>query len=725
MSKKTSYIPYLRTSQPMPKEQAEEIWKSLERCITQIFDFQAFKLSFEELYRKAYDLVIHKYGELLYNGVHESFKKQSTIILTQLLNDSPSMLFDNFYKSWTDFKSAINMIKDILMYMDKNYVQNKSLTPVFDLGISSFKSLVVLNPSISERVKLWIIENIQKDRNLQMMPIDKILLKNVIGTLAEVSKDKSVYISLFESPFIDQSRSFFSREACDLIMTESCTEFLKKVEKRLKEERERVEALMDPRTENLILKVVDECFIKSHSKALAHMDNSGCIRLMDNMQIDDLNRMFLLFSRVQDCVKEISVCMSMSIEQELTKVISSESSSNHKQFITEILKLREKYDTIVTKAFEKDANMQTVMKLSFENCINKNRKTVLALTLYADVLQKKEIKNMADQEIDSVFNSLIVLFRYLNDKDIFENLYKEALAFRLLDSSSLSDDSEKLMVKKLKIECGSQYTAKMEGMINDMKNAKDVIREYVVANDFIEFKVLTSSYWPQSQLKNIVLPLEISGKMERFKKLYLSRHSGRSLTWRTNLGNAEVRAFLGKNRVKHELIVSTYQMAVLLLFNERNCYSFESIVENLCVDDPGFDKHLLGLVKCGVLQIDNSDKRFESKTQVMLNDDFKNRMFRLKVSIIKSKEKSESIAEEDIPEIVESDRKHMIEAAIVKIMKARRQLVHSLLIAEVTKMVSWKFIASNKMIKGRIENLIEREFLQRDHRDSNLYLYIV
>jgi cullin 3 len=608
--------------------------------------------------------------------------------------------------------------------MDKNYVQNKSLVPVFDLGVSSFKSQVVLNPCISEKLKDWIMENIQKDRNSQMMTIDKILLKNVIGTLAEISKDKSVYISLFENPFIEQSRSFFAREALELVMTDSCTEFLKKVEKRLKEEKERVEALMDPRTEGLILKVVDDSFIKTHSRTLAHMENSGCIRLMDNMQIIDLNRMFLLFSRVPDSLKEISSCLSISVERELTKVINSDH-PNHKQFITELLKVREKYETIVNKSFEKDAHLQTVMKLSFENCINKNKKTVIALTRYADVLQKKELKSLNDNETDAIFNSIILLFRYLNDKDIFESLYKEALAVRLLAGSSLSDESEKLMVKKLKVECGSQYTSKMEGMINDMKVAKDVIKDCTISNDFIEFKVLTSSYWPQSQIKNIVLPVEISGKMERFKRLYLSKYSGRNLTWGTNLGTAEIRAFLGRNRTKHELIVSTYQMAVLLLFNERNSFNFESISQTLCVDDVNFDKHVLGLVKSGVLIIDNNEKKLEEATVVSLNEEFKNRMFRIKVPVIKTKEKVDTVNDEDVPEIVESDRKHMIEAAIVKIMKSRRQMPHSLLIAEVTKMVSWKFIAGNKMIKGRIENLIEREFIQRDQRDNNLYLYVV
>ena len=725
MAKKGTYIPYLRTAMPVPKDQAEEIWRSLEKCISQIFDFQAFKLSFEELYRKAYDLVIHKYGELLYNGVGESFKGQSLLIFSQLQNETPQLLFENFFRSWTDYKSAINMIKDILMYMDKNYVMSKSLMPVYELGVSAFRNYVILNPGISERVTEWILENIQKDRNMQMMSIDKILLKNVIGTLAEVSKDKGVYVSLFENPFIEQSRVFFTREAMEMIGSYSCPEFLKNVEKRLKEERERVEALMDPRTEVLVLRVVDECFIKSHARTLAHMENSGCIRLMDNMQLEDLKRMFLLFSRIPDCLKEISNCMSISIENELNTIISNEHSPNHKQLITDILQLRDKYDTIVSKAFQKDMKMQTIMKISFENCINRNKKVVISLTKYADILQKKEIKNLPDNEVDSIFSSIILLFRYINDKDMFESLYKEALAARLLENSSLSDESERLLIKKLKIECGSQYTSKMEGMILDTKMAKDLIKDYVISNDVIEYKVLSAGFWPQDQIVNIFLPAELALKMDRFKKMYLSRYSGRNLVWKTNLGNAEIRAFLGKNRTKHELIVSTYQMATLLLFNEKPVYRYSDICEYLCVEDSNYNRHVLGLVKSTILSLDNTEKKVDPETLVSLNDDFKNRLYRIKVPVLKSKEKVEFSSLEDVPEVVESDRKHMVEAAIVKVMKSRRTLNHMQLIAEVSKLVSWKFLPNNKLIKGRIENLIEREFIQRDPRDTNTYLYIV
>jgi hypothetical protein len=58
-------------------------------------------------------------------------------------------------------------------------------------------------------------------------------------------------------------------------------------------------------------------------------------------------------------------------------------------------------------------------------------------------------------------------------KDIFEAFYKKDLAKRLLLGRSASIDAEKLMIAKLKSECGNQFTQNIEGMFRDMEVARD------------------------------------------------------------------------------------------------------------------------------------------------------------------------------------------------------------------------------------------------------------
>ena len=61
---------------------------------------------------------------------------------------------------------------------------------------------------------------------------------------------------------------------------------------------------------------------------------------------------------------------------------------------------------------------------------------------------------------------------------MFEAFYKKDLAKRLLLQRSVSNDAEKGMITKLKAECGSQFTNKLEGMFNDMELSHDIISAF-------------------------------------------------------------------------------------------------------------------------------------------------------------------------------------------------------------------------------------------------------
>ena len=64
---------------------------------------------------------------------------------------------------------------------------------------------------------------------------------------------------------------------------------------------------------------------------------------------------------------------------------------------------------------------------------------------------------MTEQEIEVVLDKCMVLFRFLQEKDVFERYYKQHLAKRLLLDKSMSDDSEKNMISKLKVRINYYY----------------------------------------------------------------------------------------------------------------------------------------------------------------------------------------------------------------------------------------------------------------------------
>lgn len=114
----------------------------------------------------------------------------------------------------------------------------------------------------------------------------------------------------------------------------------------------------------------------------------------------------------------------------------------------------------------------------FEYFLNLNAKSPEYLSLFIDDKLKKGVKGMSDQEIEHVLDKTMVLFRFIQDKDIFERYYKQHLAKRLLLNKSSSDDLEKSMITKLKTECGCQFTSKLEGMFKDISISNTLNDEF-------------------------------------------------------------------------------------------------------------------------------------------------------------------------------------------------------------------------------------------------------
>lgn len=87
-------------------------------------------MSYEELYRTAYNLVLHKHGEMLYNNVKATTAELLRPLAEKLLAAADDVFLADLNRVWSDQKLCIIMIKDILLYMNKNYVPKVKLKPV-------------------------------------------------------------------------------------------------------------------------------------------------------------------------------------------------------------------------------------------------------------------------------------------------------------------------------------------------------------------------------------------------------------------------------------------------------------------------------------------------------------------------------------------------------------------------------------------------------------------
>jgi len=738
----------------MDEKYVNNIWSLLKNAIQEIQKKNNSGLSFEELYRNAYTMVLHKHGEKLYTGLRDVVTEH---LVGKVKEDVLRALNNNFLQTlnsaWNDHQTSMVMIRDILMYMDRVYVQQNNVENVYNLGLIIFRDQVVRHPSIRDHLRSTLLDKVAKERRGEV--VDRGAVKNACQMLMVLGIDsRAVYEEDFEKPFLDQSAEFYRSESQKFLAENSASVYIKKVEARINEEAERATHYLDKSTEDPVVRVLEEELISKHMKTIVEMENSGVVHMLENNKTDDLACMYKLFIRVKEGLKTMSDCISKYLKDQGKALVSEEGEESKSAitYVQNLLDLKDRFGHFLHESFSDDKIFKHMISSDFEFFINLNPKSPEYLSLFVDDKLKKGVKGMTEQEIENVLDKSMVLFRYLQEKDVFERYYKQHLARRLLLNKSGSDDSEKNMISKLKTECGCQFTSKLEGMFKDMALSSSIQEEFkhycqdkkvMLFGVDMTVRVLTTGYWPTQTATPISIPAEPRAAFEAFRVFYLSKHSGRQLTLQPHLGSADLHAsFSGPKREdtdsgpassakgirKHILQVSTYQMCVLVLFNMRDKWTFEEIKNETDMPERELTRALQSLAvgKLGqrVLQKDPKTKEIEAAHSFCVNEQFTSKLVRVKIQMVASN-KGEAEPESKATRIkVDEDRKHEIEAALVRIMKARKKLQHNTLVAECTDMLRSRFLPSPVVIKKRIEGLIEREYLARSQDDRKVYTYV-
>lgn len=254
--------------------------------------------------------------------------------------------------------------------------------------------------------------------------------------------------------------------------------------------------------------------------------------------------------------------------------------------------------------------------------------------------------------------------------------------------------------------------------------------------------VLTTGFWPLQTTSACNLPTEAREACDNFRKFYSSVHSGRTLTWNTSLGQADLRCNFETGR--KELVVHTYQMVILMLFNTRDTYTFKEILDITQIPEAECVRHILSLAHPSQKVLKKNPNKLEiSHTDTFtFNSQYKSQLYRNKIPLLSKTviaksstatstlntdnagSSSSSSNSNDIPASVLESRKHCVEASIVRIMKSRKTLDHNNLVAEVIRQLNSRFHVEPIFIKQRIEALIEQEYLKRDEENRKMYHYL-
>lgn len=343
---------------------------------------------------------------------------------------------------------------------------------------------------------------------------------------------------------------------------------------------------------------------------------------------------------------------------------------------------------------------------------------------------------------------VLQLFCLLQAKDVFEAFYKKDLAKRLLLNRVQSMDVERQFVSLLKAECGAGYTSKIEGMFQDIEWSRETMARYRSSPEHAEHRsgdgaagvvdmdvqILTTGYWPvYTQYPKLVLPTSMRTPQHQFWSHYKQKYQGRKIVWQYALGNCSVR-FTLRNK-QYDLIVSLCQALVLLCFNGQASKTLGDVSKEIGFGDLEELERIvqsLSLGKEGTRVLKRTGPRSSGKGPAIhisdaltVNDKFTSPHRRIRINNLLKKKVAKEASQEERDKVLEAvsrDRLYLMDAVLVRIMKARKTILHQQLIPQVLEQI--KFHSQPSDIKKRIESLIEREYMERDAKDRNRYNYL-
>ncbi|MCL7033035.1 hypothetical protein MKW94_018899 [Papaver nudicaule] len=705
-----------------------------------------------KLYTVIYNMCVQKPPHDVSDKIYGKYKETFEVYLRSRARPAIQQKHDVFMlqelvQRWKNHKVMVRWLSRFCFYLDRYYIPRKSLPSLDDTGKNCFREIIY--EYLKVHLKNVVISLINQER--EGVEIDRTMLKNALEIFVEMGANTvgglGCYVDDFETAFITDTADYYSRKASAWIQEDSCPDYMIKAEECLKREKDRVTNYLHSSTEGKLLEEVQTHLLLNNAQRLFDKEQSGCTALLKDDKTSDLDRMYRLFSNIKNGLDPLSAAFKQHVTSEgmsIVKQVDDAVATSKKEdraaaglleqsFVRRVIDLHDKYYAYVTGPFKKDSLFHKALKEAFEKFLNKSvggSSVAELLAIFCDGILRKggSTEKLSDDAIEETLDKIVVLLSYIDDKDLFAEFCKKKLARRLLfDKNSAEDEHERNFLSKLKLQCGGQFTSKMEGMITDLTVARENqsgYEEYVNSHDFahpgmdFNITILTTGHWPTYKTIDLNLPTEMAQCVLSFKDYYQSKTKNRKLTYLYTLGSCNG---LGKFQKKPvELILSTHQACLLMLFNSSDKLSYSEIRAqlNLTDDDVVRLLHSLSCAKYKILTKEPNTRSISQKDSFTWNADFTDKMRRIKVPLAPVDEKKKVI------EDVDKDRRFAIDAAIVRIMKARKVLQYNDLVTTCVEQLSRMFKPDFKVIKKRIEDLISREFLARDEENPNTFKYL-
>ncbi|KAA0202702.1 hypothetical protein HAZT_HAZT001419, partial [Hyalella azteca] len=397
---------------------------------------------------------------------------------------------------------------------------------------------------LKERLVLVLLSCIKADRLNKGLVAPVHIVKGVILSFVEVCnfKKKNTYVfcllyplssalqlyeSVFEELLLQQTAEFYRGESIALLQELTPSQYMTRVIARKEEEKMRCAKFLPPSCHVKLEKKVHVELVEKHMTML----HGECGKLVAGERVEDLANMYVLLKPIKDALKPLVSCIQEHIKQQGLQAVHQLSGENMAtQFVENLLAVHAKYSGLVAEMFNRDHQFQEALHRAFESVVNSKMsrnfpKSPEIIAKYCDTLLKKSTKGLSEGEVDDKLTHCITIFKYVEDKDVFQKFYSRHLAKRLIHQQSVSMDLEESMINKLKSACGYEFTSKLHRMFTDMtlsESQNQKFSEFLKDNKLsldtnFAINILQAGAWPLGTTSlgfSMALPLELEKPLQ-------------------------------------------------------------------------------------------------------------------------------------------------------------------------------------------------------------------
>ncbi|KAJ8867527.1 hypothetical protein PR048_031329 [Dryococelus australis] len=738
----------------VPKaENFDEKWDKLQKTIEKLVSLEnVSRKLWNDHFSDIYFLCVanpQPFTERLYNETKKFLHNHVKMISAQLLESSCNDIVINYYIAWIKYSVGVRHLHSLFLYLNIQYVKFRhdpyvqtiqevsnngpECMVIGELALTMWKTHVIavvkdilIDSLFKGIISFKIHSSVSDNKQVYQGSVESFVL------VEDYKKKDNLkfYQDICEEPYLERCGIFFEIKSRHLWQECDANQYFKIVWQLFEEEKQCCTEFLHCST----LKKVEALFVKymvTDHLALLHEE---CRSLVQQEQFSNLRMMYVLLRLVSNEVKvlasDIFEHIKVKGEEAITALTGDESDI---QFIENCLALHEKYSNIIRNFFENDQTLMSALDKACSFLVNKRQtynicRSPEILAKYCDVLLKKSCKGLSDAELEEKLVKSMIIFRYIDDKDIFQKCYSRLLAKRLIHQLSQSLDAEETMINKLKQACGYEFTNNLHRMFTDVKVSSDMnsefseflVKENVDLGLSFYICVFQAASWPLSQipLTPVALPMQLEKAVHMFDKFYHHHFSCRKLTFLHNLCQVEVKLIYLKKC--YVVSMQMFQMVILLQFENLNVLRYSELQEATQLTDEQFTKLIKSLVDSKLIictdQVPNESSLFH------LNLKYVNKRTKFRIAVATQRESVQEV--EQTLASVEKDRTLYLQAAIVRVMKSRKLLDHNSLVYEILSMCKERFIPEVSIIKKAIEYLIERQYIEVAPNSPFEYSYV-